>query len=71
MTHFTGSPLDRVDHIRSDVAAYEALRSDWRGRLLAFDGLDPQMSAEGGLVWHSMADEAGVVAERRIKSIER
>ena len=56
MTHFTGSPLDRVDHIRSDVAAYEALRTDWRGRLLGFDGLDPMLSAEGGLVWHSMAE---------------
>jgi NAD+ diphosphatase len=56
VTHFTGSPLDRVDHIRSDMAAYEALRLDWRGRLLGLDGLDPQMSAEGSLVWLSMAD---------------
>jgi NAD+ diphosphatase len=56
VTHFTGSPLDRVDHVRSDPAAYEALRSDWRGRLLARDGLDPQMSAEGRLIWQSMAD---------------
>jgi NAD+ diphosphatase len=54
--HFTGSPLDRVDHVRSDVAAYEALRVDWRGRLLGLDGLDPQMSAEGSLVWLSMTD---------------
>ncbi len=56
MTHFTGSPLDRVDHIRSDVAAYEALRADWRGRLLGLDGLDPQMAADGSLVWLSMAE---------------
>ena len=56
MTHFTGSPLDRVDHIRSDVAAYNALLGDWRGRLLGFDGLDPMLSAEGGLVWKSMAE---------------
>ena len=56
MTHFTGSPLDRVDHIRSDLMAYEALVSDWRGRLLGLDGLDPQMSADGALVWLSMSD---------------
>ena len=56
MTHFTGSPLDRVDHIRSDVVAYEALRGDWRGRLLVLEGLDPAMSSEGSLVWQSMAE---------------
>jgi NAD+ diphosphatase len=58
VTHFTGSPLDRVDHIRSDIAAYEVLLGDWRGRLLALDGLDPQMSADGSLVWSSMAEIA-------------
>ncbi len=56
MTHFTGSPLDRVDHVRSDLIAYEALVSDWRGRLLGLDGLDPQMSADGALVWLSISD---------------
>ncbi len=56
MTHFSGSPLDRVDHVRSDIAAYQALVSDWRGRLLGLDGLDPQMSPDGSLVWHSMAE---------------
>jgi NAD+ diphosphatase len=56
VTHFTGSPLDRFDHIRSDVTAYEALRSDWRGRLLGLDGLDPALSPDGQLVWHSMAE---------------
>ena len=56
MTHFTGSPLDRVDHIRSDPAAYDALRSDWRARLLGLDGLDPLISVEGELVWRSLAD---------------
>jgi NAD+ diphosphatase len=56
VTHFTGSPLDRVDHIRADVAAYEALLGDWRGRLLGLEGLDPMLSAEGGLVWQSMAE---------------
>jgi NAD+ diphosphatase len=58
MPGFTGSPLDRVDHIRSDVAAYQGLRADWRGRLLGLDGLDPALSAEGMLIWHSLADAA-------------
>ncbi len=53
---FTGSPLDRVDHIRNDVEAYNALLSDWRARVLGLDGLDPVIASEGGLQWQSMAD---------------
>ncbi len=56
---FTGSPLDRVDHIRSDVDAYAALRGDWRARILGLDGLDPMVASEGGLQWQSLADVAG------------
>ena len=40
---FTGSPLDRVDHLRTDKEAFTALLNDWRGRVLALDGLDPRM----------------------------
>ncbi|MFM9853658.1 MAG: NAD(+) diphosphatase [Sphingomonadaceae bacterium] len=58
MPGFTGSPLDRVDHIRSDIPAYQALLADWRGRLLGLEGLDPMLSADGMLVWQSMADAA-------------
>jgi NAD+ diphosphatase len=58
ITGFTGSPLNRVDHIRSDPEAYQALLGDWRGRLLGLDGLDPMIASEGGLVWQSMADVA-------------
>lgn len=53
---FTGSPLDRVDHVRADPEAYSALLSDWRARILGLDGLDPHVSAEGGLLWQSFAD---------------
>ena len=56
MTWFSNSPLDRVDHIRSDMVAYAALRADWRGRLLGLDGLDPQLAPEGTLTWHSVAE---------------
>lgn len=57
-TGFSGSPLDRVDHIRSDPDAFAALVSDWRGRVLGLEGLDPMLASEGGLVWKSMADVA-------------
>ncbi len=55
---FTGSPLDRVDHLRNDADAFASLLGDWRGRVLGLDGLDPMIASEGGLVWHSMADVA-------------
>ncbi len=55
---FTGSPLDRVDHLRNDVEAFAGFVSDWRGRILSLEGLDPQVSPEGGLLWKSMADVA-------------
>ena len=57
-TGFTGSPLDRVDHIRSDPEAFAVLLSDWRGRVLGLEGLDPMLASEGGLIWKSMADVA-------------
>lgn len=53
---FTGSPLDRVDHIRNDAQAYAGLLSDWRARILGLDGLDPQISDADGLVWQSLAE---------------
>lgn len=55
-TGFTGSPLDRVDHIRSDEAAYAALVTNWRARVLKLDGLDPVVSDAGGLHWQSLAE---------------
>jgi NAD+ diphosphatase len=65
MTHhrpgFTGSPLDRVDHLRSDTEAFAGFLGDWRARVLGLDGLDPKISPEGGLVWQSMADVAAEV----------
>jgi NAD+ diphosphatase len=56
---FTGSPLDRVDHIRNDADGYAALLSDWRARILSLDGLDPIVANEGGLAWHSLAEIEG------------
>ena len=55
---FTGSPLDRVDHVRNDAEAYGLLLGDWRARILGLDGIDPMLASEGGLHWHSIADLA-------------
>lgn len=52
---FTGSPLDRADHVRADPAALAALQGP-RGRLLLLDGLDPRVDADGALAWGSLAE---------------
>jgi NAD+ diphosphatase len=56
---FTGSPLDRADRVRNDLEAYGALLGDWRARILGLDGLDPVVTADGGLMWHSVAELTG------------
>jgi NAD+ diphosphatase len=53
---FSGSPLDRADHIRTDPDALAALM-DWRARLLLLDGLLPRYDAgSGSLAWGTLAD---------------
>ena len=53
---FTGSPLDRADHLRHDPEALAAAMGDWRARLLRLDGFDPVVSDDGRLEWTSLAD---------------
>jgi NAD+ diphosphatase len=53
---FTGSPLDRLDHVREDPAALAELQSSLRARLLLLDGLDPVLAEDGGLSWGSLAE---------------
>lgn len=55
---FTGSSLDRADRLRHDAEALAAAEGDWRARLLKLTGLDPEMDANGRLVWASLADAA-------------
>jgi NAD+ diphosphatase len=55
---FTGSPLDRVDPVRSDIATYEVHVTNWRARVLAMEGAEPQVDDVGDLRWHSMAELA-------------
>lgn len=52
---FTGSPLDRADHLRADPAAL-AGQMNWRARLLKLDGLAPGLDDVGALEWGSLAD---------------
>ena len=57
MIAFTGSRLDRADHVRADadrLAGY----MNWKARLLALDGLMPSVGDDGGLVWGTLADAA-------------
>lgn len=56
MIAFSGSPLDRADHIRSDPDALAGL-TNWKARLLLLDGLLPQFdAASGALAWGTLAD---------------
>ncbi len=52
---FTGSPLDRADHVRNDPAQITAL-ADWRARLLKLDGVALVYDADGALEWGTLAD---------------
>jgi NAD+ diphosphatase len=57
MISFTGSRLDRADHVRADpdqLAGY----MNWKARLLALDGLMPSLDDEGRLAWGTLADAA-------------
>ncbi|MGL1761026.1 hypothetical protein ACSTG6_23660, partial [Vibrio parahaemolyticus] len=54
---FTGSTLDRADHLRHDAEALAAVTGDWRARLLKLDAaLNPAISDDGRLEWTSLAD---------------
>lgn len=55
MLSFTGSRLDRADHVRADperLAGY----MNWKARVLALDGLMPSLDDDGGLSWVTLAD---------------
>ena len=53
---FTGSRLDRADGWRSDPGKLAEARGSLAARLLLLHGLDPQLDADGGLAWGSLAD---------------
>jgi NAD+ diphosphatase len=53
---FTGSRLDRADHLRLDEARISALASSLGARLLRLSALDPLLDDEGRLAWGSLAE---------------
>jgi NAD+ diphosphatase len=53
---FTGNPLDRLDHVRDDSAAFAALKSDTAARLLLLEGLDPVLTSNNTLSWAALHD---------------
>ena len=59
---FTGSRVDRADHLRNVPERVAELAASLRARLLRLSGLDPVLDEAGGLGWGSLA-EAGEGAE--------
>lgn len=53
---FTGSPLDRVDLVRTDPVRLAEMTASLSARLLALDGIDPVLDDMGRLAWRSLAD---------------
>jgi NAD+ diphosphatase len=53
---FTGSAIDRADHLRLDTARMEALADDPRARLMLLSILDPVLDEEGRLTWSTLAE---------------
>ncbi len=52
---FSGSPIERADHIRVDDDAL-AQQMNWRARVLRLDGLNPVFDDSGALEWGTLAD---------------
>jgi NAD+ diphosphatase len=52
---FSGSPIDRADHVRVDPEALGNLMN-WRARVMNLDGLLPEFDDDGRLLWHTIAD---------------
>jgi len=53
----TGNRIDRADQVRVDPDRLSAYMN-WKARLLSLNGLEPEVSVEGRLVWRSLADAA-------------
>ena len=55
MVSFTGSRLDRADHVRADPERLSGYMN-WKARLLALDGLMPSLDDHGRLAFGTLAD---------------
>jgi NAD+ diphosphatase len=54
---FSGSTLDRADHLRGDAAAMATLLQHPQARLLHLQGFDPALTSEGALVWGELPSQ--------------
>ena len=55
MVAFSGSRIDRADHVRQSPELLSGLMTH-RARLLRLEGLDPVIGEDGSLTWGSLAD---------------
>ncbi|MXP24535.1 NAD(+) diphosphatase [Altererythrobacter indicus] len=55
---FTGSPIDRADHVRSDPARLAEVMVP-SARLLKLDGLAPVMDEHNSLIWGALSEAPG------------
>jgi NAD+ diphosphatase len=53
---FTGGTLDRADPVRNDEAKLAEALADPRAKLLRLIKLEPELAADGGLVWDSIVE---------------
>lgn len=56
MPGFTGSLVDRADHLRLDAVRMGEMARSLRARLLRLSVLDPDLDGEGRLGWSSLAE---------------
>ncbi len=54
-TGFTGSPVDRADHLRLDEDRMRELSASLEARLLRLSALDPMLDEDGRLGWTPLA----------------
>jgi NAD+ diphosphatase len=54
---FSGSTLDRADHLRGDAATMASLLQHPQARLLHLQGFDPALTSEGALVWGELPSQ--------------
>jgi len=66
---FSGSPVDRADHVRADPDRLAGFMN-WKARLLKLDALMPSLDDAGRLEWGSLAD-AGEDAELVFLGLDR
>jgi NAD+ diphosphatase len=62
LTHrpgFTGSTLDRADHLRHDAERVAGLMAHAGARLLRLAALDPELDEGGRLLWSGLAEVEG------------